>query len=146
MGQILLILHIMWAQYSLFLVFSVSFVLGGIKIPRDNCEWRNSVAGSMGNRCDGDQLVVGACGSGFNNDCPDSTFALVECCQLPDFYYGSCEVRSGSWGELLECARDDEVVMGRCSTGGGHTGNGDCPEGNVHGIYCCEIDFLEELE
>ena len=43
---------------------------------------------------------------------------------------------------LQECGRNDEAVMGRCSTGGGHTGNGDCPDGNVHGIYCCEIDFL----
>ena len=129
----------------------------------------------------------------------------MECCRVPEFYYGTCEVRGGSWGELLacpeqntghlvegvcesgrevacnghageveccvghmqgrevgstgqctwlfngafgstlECGRDDEVVMGRCSTGGGGGGHGDCPEGNVHGIYCCEIDFLEEI-
>ena len=42
----------------------------------------------------------------------------------------------------LECGRNDEAVMGRCSTGGGSGGNGDCPDGNVHGIYCCEIDVL----
>ena len=48
----------------------VSAVFGGIKIPRDDCEWRAGGEGDMANRCDGDQLVVGACGSGFNGDCP----------------------------------------------------------------------------
>lgn len=43
---------------------------------------------------------------------------------------------------IIECGRNDEVVMGRCSTGGGHSGNGDCPDDNVHGIYCCEIDVV----
>ena len=42
-------------------------------------------------RCDGDQLAVGACGSGFNNDCPGGTFTLVECCRVAEFYYGTCE-------------------------------------------------------
>ena len=51
-------------------LFCVSAVLGGIKIPRDDCEWRAGGEGDMANRCDGDQLVVGACGSGFNADCP----------------------------------------------------------------------------
>merc|ERR1711942_577177 len=75
----------------------------GIKIPRDECEWRQGGLGDMANRCDGDMLVVGACGSGFNNDCPGGAFTLVECCRVPEFYYGSCEVRGGSWGELLAC-------------------------------------------
>ena len=43
-------------------------------------------------RCDGDQLVVGACGGGFNNDCPGGEFSLLECCNVPEFYYGHCEV------------------------------------------------------
>merc|ERR1711887_11124 len=118
--------------------FLCLIVLGGIKIPRDKCEWRNSVTGTMGNRCDGDQLVVGACGSGFNNDCPDKTFALVECCQLPDFYYGSCEVRSGSWGELLECPEQNtgHLVEGTCESGtneacNGHAGEVECCVGHV---------------
>ena len=43
---------------------------GGIEIPRDDCQWRAGGLGNMANRCDGDQVVVGACRSGFNNDCP----------------------------------------------------------------------------
>ena len=56
----------------------MSSVLGGIKIPRDDCEWRAGGLGDMANRCDGDQLVVGACGSGFNNDCPGRLVSLVQ--------------------------------------------------------------------
>ena len=41
----------------------------GIEIPRDDCEWRAGDEGNMANRCDGDQIAVGACGGGFNNDC-----------------------------------------------------------------------------
>merc|ERR1719431_2055924 len=78
----------------------VPAVLGGLKIPRDDCEWRQGGLGDMANRCDGDMLVVGACGSGFNNDCPGGAFTLVECCRVPEFYYGTCEVRGGSWGVL----------------------------------------------
>ena len=44
----------------------------GIEIPRDDCEWRAGDEGNMANRCDGDQIAVGACGGGFNNDCPGS--------------------------------------------------------------------------
>ena len=47
-------------------------VWAGIEIPRDDCEWRAGDEGNMANRCDGDQIAVGACGGGFNNDCPGS--------------------------------------------------------------------------
>ena len=180
----------------------------GIEIPRDDCEWRVGDLGNMANRCDGDQIAVGACGGGFNSDCPGGAFTMVECCRVPEFYYGLCEVRGGTWGELLECpeihsesghlvegfcesgssfacnghaseveccqghlqgqlvgstgqctwlfsggfgatlecGRNDEAVMGRCSTGGGHSGNGDCPDDNVHGnlgtLQCVKMSSL----
>ena len=56
-------------------VVCVWVVEGGIKIPRDDCEWRQGGLGDMANRCDGDMLVVGACGSGFNNDCPGRIYS-----------------------------------------------------------------------
>ena len=41
------------------------------------------------------------------------------------------------------CTCTVQVVMGRCSTGGGGGGHGDCPDNNVHGILCCELDYLK---
>ena len=78
----------MQLQFCLVRLLSVWRVRAGIEIPRDDCEWRAGDLGNMANRCDGDQLAVGACGSGFNNDCPGDTFTLVQCCRVPDFYYG----------------------------------------------------------
>eukprot|EP00091_Calanus_sinicus_P023243 TRINITY_DN7739_c0_g1_i2.p1 TRINITY_DN7739_c0_g1~~TRINITY_DN7739_c0_g1_i2.p1 ORF type:complete len:183 (-),score=47.91 TRINITY_DN7739_c0_g1_i2:162-662(-) len=119
---------------SLFFFFCVSEALGGIKIPRDDCEWRAGGEGNMANRCDGDQLVVGACGSGFNADCPGGAFTLVECCRVPEFYYGSCEVRGGTWGELLACPdlSDGHLVEGVCESGRGEACNGHAGE-----VECC---------
>ena len=54
----------------------------GIEIPRDDCEWRAGDEGNMANRCDGDQIAVGACGGGFNNDCPGSADTALS---LPTF-------------------------------------------------------------
>merc|ERR1711982_282441 len=84
--------------------------------------------GNMANRCDGDQLVVGACGGGFNSDCPDGAFTLVECCRMPEFYYGSCEVHGGTWGELLQCPEihtdAGHLVEGFCESGSSYACNG----------------------
>ena len=52
-------------------------VRAGIEIPRDDCEWRAGDEGNMANRCDGDQIAVGACGGGFNNDCPGSSDTVL---------------------------------------------------------------------
>ena len=111
-------------------------------------------------------LLEGLCESGTDYAC-NGHASEVECCQ--GHYQGQvigstgqCSwLFTGGFGSVLgrtfliiihavssransECGRSDEVVMGRCSTGGGHTGNGDCPDGNVHGIYCCEIDVLQQ--
>ena len=48
-------------------------------------------------------------------------FTLVECCRVPEFYYGSCEVRGGTWGELLECpqihSENGHLIEGFCESG-----------------------------
>merc|ERR1719318_233355 len=182
----------MHLKYFLSLCSVIQVSLGGIEIPRDLCVWRAGGVGDFANRCDGDMVAVGSCGSGRYKDCPGPSFTQLECCAVPGFYYGSCKVWSGTWGELLECpsvsdeahmveaacgsdtnescsghaheveccvghmdgriigstgqcswiftgafggqlecGRNDEAIMGRCGTGGGSGGNGDCPDGNV---------------
>ena len=50
----------------------------GLKIKMTSCLFCFEGLGNMANRCDGDQLVVGACGGGFNSDCPGAiSFSLV---------------------------------------------------------------------
>ena len=77
MSSIVSSLAEMLLRVSLLCVVCVMVVEGGIKIPRDECEWRQGGLGDMANRCDGDMLVVGACGSGFNNDCPGNYCSIL---------------------------------------------------------------------
>ena len=39
-----------------------------IDIPQTNCDWKGADDGVM-NMCDGNEIPVGACGSGANDDC-----------------------------------------------------------------------------
>ena len=95
-------------------------------------------------RCDGDQLAVGACGSGFNNDCPGGTFTLMECCRVPEFYYGTCEVRGGTWGELLACpdihTGDGHLLEGLCESGSNYDCNGHASE-----VECCQGHYQGQV-
>ena len=139
-------------------------VWAGIEIPRDDCEWRAGDEGNMANRCDGDQIAVGACGGGFNNDCPGSAdtalslqwcysatckypggeFTLVECCRVPEFYYGTCESHGGTWGELLECpaihSGSGHLVEGFCESGTSTACNGHASE-----VECCQGHYQGQL-
>ena len=101
----------MHSTFKTFLGFCLGIANCGITIPRDDCEWRAGGLGNMANRCDGDQLAVGACGGGFNSDCPGETFTLFECCRVPDFYYGSCEVRGGTWGGEMNIILAIEICI-----------------------------------
>ena len=57
---------------------------------------------------------------------------MVECCRVPEFYYGSCEVRGGTWGELLECpeihSESGHLVEGFCESGTNYACNGHASE------------------
>ena len=53
---------------SLMLLALVLGAASGIDIPQTNCEWKGADDGVM-NTCDGNEIPVGACGSGANNDC-----------------------------------------------------------------------------
>ena len=80
---------------------------------------------------------MGACGSGFNSDCPGDSFTLLECCRVPEFYYGSCEVRGGTWGELIQCPETHSdhghLVEGVCESGRDYACNGHSSE-----VECCQ--------
>ena len=106
--------------------------------------YQNNEIFSATARCDGDQLAVGACGSGFNNDCPDGTFTLLECCRVAEFYYGTCEVRGGTWGELLACpdihTGDGHLLEGLCESGTSEACNGHASE-----VECCQGHYQGQL-
>ena len=53
---------------SLLLLALALGAASGIDIPQTNCEWKGADDGVM-NTCDGNEIPVGACGSGANNDC-----------------------------------------------------------------------------
>ena len=57
---------------------------------------------------------------------------MVECCRVPEFYYGSCEVRGGTWGELLECPEihsdSGHLIEGFCESGTNYACNGHASE------------------
>merc|ERR1719481_1002999 len=125
----------MWLRLTLLSLISFQrTTLGGINIPRENCQWRDGSVGDFANRCDGDQLVVGSCGSGRYNDCPGPSFTQLQCCAVEGFYYGSCVIRSGTWGELLECPTlaDGHLVEAAC----GSDSHMSC-SGHAHEVECC---------
>ena len=53
---------------SLMLVAIALGAASGIDIPQTNCEWKGADDGVM-NTCDGNEIPVGACGSGSFDDC-----------------------------------------------------------------------------
>ena len=57
---------------------------------------------------------------------------MVECCRVPNFYYGLCEVRGGTWGELLECPElssgNGHLIEGFCESGSDYACNGHASE------------------
>ena len=74
----------------------------------------------------GDQVVVGACGSGRNPDCPndsiyyDNSWHQILCCTLPEFNFGHCESYGSEHGEPNSCLDHGEVptlLEGTCGSG-----------------------------
>ena len=74
----------------------------------------------------GDQVVVGACGSGRNPDCPndsiyyDNSWHQILCCTLPEFNFGRCESYGSEHGEPNSCLDHGEIptlLEGTCGSG-----------------------------
>ena len=69
---------------------------------------------------------------------------MVECCRVPEFYYGSCEVRGGTWGELLACpdihTGDGHLLEGLCESGTNYDCNGHASE-----VECCQGHYQSQV-
>merc|ERR1711872_755673 len=135
----------------------------GITIPQDECRWMVAMDFGTELKCDGNEVAVGACSGGRNRDCRDhgkdllqegscssghnadchGDYNLAECCSghLGGRDVGptaQCTWENTGHGLPLECGRDDEVLVGRCGSGGRE----DCQGNTSHGILCCELDYL----
>ncbi|XP_023343480.1 uncharacterized protein LOC111712951 [Eurytemora carolleeae] len=120
--------------YCLFVLF-FGLVNAGIEIPRDNCDWRGAHWGDF-IACDGDQIAIGACGSGKDGYCLGSYYTAIQCCTFDGFYYGGCEVANSiDWGVPVSCVGlngQNHLVESLCGSGGGK----DC-DGHSHETKCC---------
>jgi len=92
---------------------------------------------------EGTQIVEGQCHSGSAHDCHGDA-NQVACCS--GHYQGKpvgnnpdeCTWEYGGYGQMLECGRSDEVLVGRCGSGSKR----DCPGDSSHGNLCCQLVFL----
>lgn len=89
-----------------------------------------------------DSLLEGSCSSGENRDCHGFSM-LITCCEghLKGERVGGSDQQNWLYtghGIPLECGRNDEVILGRCSSGK----YADCPGGTSHGILCGELIIL----
>ena len=68
----------------------------------------------------------------------------MECCRVPEFYYGTCESHGGTWGELLECpaihSGSGHLVEGFCESGTSTACNGHASE-----VECCQGHYQGQL-
>ena len=74
----------------------------------------------------GDQVVVGACGSGRNPDCPndsiyyDNSYHQILCCTVPEFNWNHCESYGSEHGVPNSCLDHGAVptiLEGTCGSG-----------------------------
>ena len=101
------------------LLLSAKPIICGIEVPRENCQW---ISGDYGqtSQCDGNQVVVGACGAGRYADCPGDTWHQILCCAMPDFVYGECQKYGSGHGQLNSCLEHGNVARlleGTCGSG-----------------------------
>merc|ERR1711963_703013 len=73
--------------FTMFVPLLISMALGvtkaGIEIPRDNCRWLTAPDWNTVLKCDGNEVVVGACSGGGgwgHKDCPGGTVHELHCC------------------------------------------------------------------
>merc|ERR1712123_176981 len=107
---------------------------GGISIPKDNCRWLKATEYNTELKCDGNEVVVGACGSGAHKDCPGGTVHELKCSAIPGYYYSGCNIYGTSWGVNNDCRDHGEtlVLEGSCASGA----HFDC-NGSATNVECC---------
>ena len=60
----------MFAIISIFSIHLITISEGGITIPKDDCRWLVAEDFETDLKCDGNEVAVGSCASGFHADCP----------------------------------------------------------------------------
>merc|ERR1712029_1084868 len=136
-------------QINILIFFVLNVVKGQIVIPSDDCRWITAPDFGDDLKCDGNEVAVGSCSGGGSfgqKDCPGNTVHQLKCCAMPEFYYSDCDTYNpdectweyGGYGQMLECGRSDEVLVGRCGSGSKR----DCPGDSSHGNLCCQLVFL----
>ncbi len=126
---------------GLLLVTVLSFVVGqNVYVPTTNCVWRNASYGHT-NTCEGNEVVIGSCGSGHNPDCDKQQgyYHQLLCCDMYDYYvYSACQDFGGTYGQHLSCnaLNDGSLVEAACGSGR----LADC-NGQYHTISCCVGQF-----
>ena len=60
----------MFAIISIFSIHLITIAEGGITIPKDDCRWLVAEDFETDLKCDGNEVAVGSCASGFHADCP----------------------------------------------------------------------------
>ena len=86
-------------------------------------------------------ILEGTCGSRATLDC--NGFSVQNHCCEGHLHTGetvgpdvrTCNWKYGNHGVPLQCEKSDEVVAGRCGSGGVAT----CSNEKSHGILCCEL-------
>ena len=121
------------------LIFQLSF--GGITISQDDCQWLTATdfdANVL--KCDGNEVVVGACGGGSNRDCPDNSAHQLKCCAIPGYYYSDCDVFGEEYGISNDCRDHGEtrLLEASCNSGANHDCHGfstitECCTGHLEG-------------
>ena len=105
---------------SFFAIFLVGFGLvaveGGIEIPTNGCQWRGEKYGHM-IQCEGNELAIGSCGSGKNDDCSSGQWHQILCCDMPDYLYQDCLEYRGEHGQEISCVEKDLLLEGHCGSG-----------------------------
>ncbi|XP_023323204.1 uncharacterized protein LOC111697416 isoform X2 [Eurytemora carolleeae] len=133
----------MFRLHCLLLLITVGGLHAGIEISREKCQWRGAFYGDF-SKCDGDEITVGACGSGKSSDCGENMWTSVYCCAFEGFYYGNCELQSSvEYGVPLSCIEDNvsaHIAEAMCGSGTRQ----DC-QGYSHRTECCEGHVNGEL-
>ena len=63
----------MFALISIFSILLITIAEGGITIPKEDCRWIVAEDFETDLKCDGNEVAVGSCASGFHADCPGVT-------------------------------------------------------------------------
>eukprot|EP00095_Tigriopus_kingsejongensis_P005919 maker-scaffold825_size91437-snap-gene-0.15 protein:Tk05919 transcript:maker-scaffold825_size91437-snap-gene-0.15-mRNA-1 annotation:"unnamed protein product" len=110
-------------------------------VPSDSCSWRGAQFGVEAS-CEPNEIAVGACGSGEDDNCGTGIWHALLCCEMPNYFWQNCIEHRGSHGENLSCPflthDPNMLVESQCGSGK----NSDC-EDHGHSVKCCHGVFTD---